>query len=250
MIEFAPLQLPHHVLLERRKEMKRTVICLVVVLLLVSVANAQTKSMTGTVIDYSVGNRGTWAGITIKVGNKKYFVYTESTEAPTPEIVGKVDEVGRTVQVFYTRIVNSPNSDGELRATKIVEIKEQRSSSARGSDGDSLAMPVREFVMLDPVKQKRILEVEYNKTIKNLLKTLRSSKDSKGVEKSAERYERDRKRADMIVEIASNVDGKELSDRFTDAAIRVPDAELSDVIIGFFFDKVKEREANAAKNKP
>lgn len=98
------------------------------------VANAQAKSMTGTVIDYSVGNRGTWAGITIKVGNKKYFVSTWSTESPTPKIVGKVDEVGRSVQVFYTRIVNSPGFDGELRATRIVEVG---SSSQRVAPRDS-----------------------------------------------------------------------------------------------------------------
>lgn len=110
--------------------MKRTVICLALMLLFVGVANAQTKSMTGTVIDYSVGNRGTWAGITIKVADKKYFVYTDSTESPTPQIAGKVDEVGRTVQVFYTRIINSPGLDGELRATRIVEV---------GSSGQGLA---------------------------------------------------------------------------------------------------------------
>lgn len=103
--------------------MKRTVICLALVLSFIGIANAQTKSMSGTVIDYTVGNRGTWAGITIKVGNEQYFVYTESTESPTPTMVGKINEIGRTVQVFYTRVVNSPGFDGELRATKIVEIK-------------------------------------------------------------------------------------------------------------------------------
>ena len=104
--------------------MKRIVICLVFVLLFLGFANAQTNSVTGTVVDYTVGNSGKWAGIDLKVGNKKYFVYTESANLPTPKIVGKVDEVGRTVQVFYTRIVKGqPGYDGELRATKIVEIK-------------------------------------------------------------------------------------------------------------------------------
>jgi hypothetical protein len=104
--------------------MKRTVMCLAIVLLFVGFANAQTESMVGTVVDYTVGNSGKWAGIDLKVSNKKYFVYTESANLPAPKIVGKVDEVGRTVQVFYTRIVKGqPGYDGELRATKIVEIK-------------------------------------------------------------------------------------------------------------------------------
>jgi hypothetical protein len=104
--------------------MKRIVICLFFVGLFVGLANAQTNSVTGTIVDYTVGNSGKWAGIDLKVGNKKYFVYTESVNLPTPKIVGKVDEVGRTVQVFYTKIVKGKSGyDGELRATKIVEIK-------------------------------------------------------------------------------------------------------------------------------
>lgn len=138
MIESAPLPLPHHALLKRRKEVKKTVLCLALVLLFVGVAHAQTKSMTGTVIDYTVGNRGTWAGITIKVGNKKYFIYTESIESPAPKVVGKVDEVGRTVQVFYTRVVNSTGLDGELRATRIVEVESSsRRVAPRGAQPES-----------------------------------------------------------------------------------------------------------------
>lgn len=107
--------------------MKRIVICLVFVLLFVGVANAQTKSMTGTVIERPMGMYK-WAAIVIKVGDKKYFVYTESGEFPTPKTVGIIDEVGRRVQVFYTKIV--PSSDGyngELRATKIIEVKKSKS---------------------------------------------------------------------------------------------------------------------------
>jgi|GEM_PF-2886022 len=54
-----------------------------------------------------MGNSGRWAGIVIEVANRKYFVYTESVDLPTPKTVGRVAEVGRTVQVFYTRIENS-----------------------------------------------------------------------------------------------------------------------------------------------
>ena len=116
--------------------MKRVVICLVFVGLFVGLANAQTNSVTGTVVDYTVGNSGKWTGIDLKVGNKKYFVYTESVNLPTPKIVGKVDEAGRTVQVFYTRIVKGqPGYDGELRATKIVEIKTNSTNQNVASRG-------------------------------------------------------------------------------------------------------------------
>src|SRR5215216_4193161 len=115
--------------------MKGIMICLVLLLLFSGVANAQTKSMTGTVIDNPKGMYK-WEGIVIKVGNKRYFVYTFSTTLPTPKIAGKIDEVGRTVQVFYTRIVPSSDGyDGEVRATKIVEVKKPNTSTnERNSD--------------------------------------------------------------------------------------------------------------------
>jgi hypothetical protein len=115
--------------------MKGIVICCVVVLLFVGVANAQTKTMTGTVIDAPRGMYK-WAAIVIEVGNKKYFVATESTDpTPNPKTVGRIDEVGRVVQVFYTKIVNMRGYDGEVRATKIVEVKKSNTSSnERGSD--------------------------------------------------------------------------------------------------------------------
>lgn len=108
--------------------MKRIVICSVFMLLFVAVANAQTKTMTGTVIDAPRGMYK-WAAIVIQVGNKKYFVYTESGVS-NPRIVGVVDEVGRRVQVYYTRIVPSSDGyDGEVRATRIVEVKKSSTSS-------------------------------------------------------------------------------------------------------------------------
>jgi hypothetical protein len=106
-------------------KVKRILICLVFMLSCVGVANAQTKTMTGTVIDNPRGMYK-WAAIVIKVGDKKYFVYTESGDLPTPKTSGVIDEVGRRVRVFYTKAVNSPGYDGELRATKIIEIKKTR----------------------------------------------------------------------------------------------------------------------------
>ncbi len=107
--------------------MKKFVICLCFVLLFVSFANSQTKSMTGTVAYYSTGASGNFEVIEVQVGNKKYEVYLFRKDLPSPRIVGTVNEVGRTVQVFYTKVVNSQSYDGELRATKIVEIKKSKS---------------------------------------------------------------------------------------------------------------------------
>lgn len=106
--------------------MKRIVICFVCVLLLAGLSNAQTKSMTGTVIEIQTGTYK-WGGIVIKVGDKKYFVYTFSGNYPTPQTIGKVEEVGRTVQVFYSKIEKG-TYDGDVIATKIVEVKKSNSS--------------------------------------------------------------------------------------------------------------------------
>lgn len=101
--------------------MKRIVICLVLVLLFVGVANSQTTSMTGTVVSHSTGASGNFEVIDVQVGNKRYEVYLFRKDLPEPKIVGTVNEVGRSVQIFYTKIVN-----GEVRATKIVEVKKSK----------------------------------------------------------------------------------------------------------------------------
>jgi hypothetical protein len=112
-------------------KMKRIVICLFFVVLLAGFVNAQTKTMTGTVVETPRGMYK-WEAIVVKVGNKKYFVYTLSGNHPTPKIIGKVDEVGRTVQFFYTKIENG-EYDGEVFATKIVEIKKSNISATETS---------------------------------------------------------------------------------------------------------------------
>ena len=107
--------------------MKRIVICLVFVLLFVGIVDAQTKSMTGIVTYYSVGNKGNWAGIDVEVGNKKYYVSVFGVDISTTKIVGTIDEVGRVVRVYYTKIVRLQGYDGELKATKIIEVKKSKS---------------------------------------------------------------------------------------------------------------------------
>ena len=97
--------------------MRVVVICLVFVLL-VGTAHAQTKSLTGTIVYHSTGASGNFEIIEVQVGNKKYGVYLFRKDLPTPRIVGTVNEVGRVVRIHYSKIV-----DGELRATKIVEVK-------------------------------------------------------------------------------------------------------------------------------
>jgi hypothetical protein len=103
--------------------MKRTMICLALAVLFVGVASGQTRSLIGTVIDAPKGMYA-WAAIVIKVGNKKYYIPTLGKGVPTQRTKGVVDEVGRTVRVFYTK--STPKSDGydsELKAIKIVEVK-------------------------------------------------------------------------------------------------------------------------------
>lgn len=88
--------------------------------------SAQTKSVNGTVVDYWVNNNGTSEMITVKVGSKRYEVFITRPDLRQPRIVGTVNEIGRVVRVYYTSIVRSEDADGELRATRIVEIKKSK----------------------------------------------------------------------------------------------------------------------------
>jgi hypothetical protein len=106
--------------------MRKTAICLVLAFLFIGVANAQTKSMTGTVVSVERGMYA-WEAIVIQVGGKKYFVYTLCGDC-NPKIVGKVDEVGRDVTFYYLRIDRSSDGyDGEVKATRIVAVKKSKS---------------------------------------------------------------------------------------------------------------------------
>ncbi len=107
--------------------MRKIAICLVLAFLFIGVANAQTKSMTGTVVSVE---RGMYAreAIVVQVGGKKYFIYTSCPECPNTKIMGKVDEVGRKVTFSYSRIERSSDYyDGEVKATRIVEVKKTKS---------------------------------------------------------------------------------------------------------------------------
>lgn len=118
--------------------MKSIVMYVVCAFLFVGVADAQTKSVVGTVVDYTVGNKGNWSTIDIKVGNKKYLVYTLSYDKPSPKIVGKVEEVGRTVRVFFTKMSKRESGyDGELHAVKIVEVRNVQSVNSGPQPGAS-----------------------------------------------------------------------------------------------------------------
>jgi hypothetical protein len=101
--------------------MKKFVICLVFVVLFVGFANAQTKSVTGTVVYYTSGASGNFEIIEVQVGNRKYEVYLFRKDLPSPKIVGTVNEVGRVVRIYYSKIVG-----GELRATRVVEVRKAR----------------------------------------------------------------------------------------------------------------------------
>jgi hypothetical protein len=103
--------------------MKRILISFLFVSIFACLANAQTQSITGTVIDTQQGMYK-WAAIVIRVDDgKRYLVYTLSGDYPTPQTIGRIDEVGRRVQVFYNKILQPSDYDGDVVATKILEIK-------------------------------------------------------------------------------------------------------------------------------
>jgi hypothetical protein len=109
--------------------MKHVVMILVGIGILAIVGGAQqqaTKSLTGTVVNTEKGMYK-WGGIYVKSGSKTYWVYTfcgENTTYCSPKVIGNVEQTGRRVRVFYTRIAPSEmNTDGEIRATKIVALK-------------------------------------------------------------------------------------------------------------------------------
>lgn len=93
-------------------------IFLVYFISLASVSYSQTKSITGTVVDYWVNNKGTSESITVKVGSNEYTAYITRPDLRQPRIIGNVNQVGKTVRIYYTSVVN-----GELKATKIEEVK-------------------------------------------------------------------------------------------------------------------------------
>lgn len=116
--------------------MRKAAVCLLLTLLFAVPAEAQkVKTMTGTVVKTILSNK--WGGIVIKVGNRMYGIETEyfpgvnDEPRSEPKITGSI-EVGRRVQVFYTKIDNTFDYEGVkswLQATKIVEVK--RTSSPK-----------------------------------------------------------------------------------------------------------------------
>ena len=107
--------------------MKRIVICLAFVMLLSGASFAQTKTLTGTVINYSQGNKGNWETIDVKTADKTYLVYILSVDYPAAKLSGTVKQAGRTVKVFYTRnIAKSGDYAGDVIATKVVEIRKPK----------------------------------------------------------------------------------------------------------------------------
>ncbi|HEX9961008.1 MAG TPA: hypothetical protein VGB00_08750, partial [Pyrinomonadaceae bacterium] len=106
--------------------MRKFAIFLFLAFLFVGIANAQTKSMTGTVVSVERGMYA-WEAIVVQVGGKKYFVYTSCPECPNTKIAGKIDEVGRKVTFSYSRIERgSDGYAGEVKATGITEVKKSK----------------------------------------------------------------------------------------------------------------------------
>ena len=125
--------------------MKKFVICLLFTLSFVGFAEAQkVKTITGTVEKVILSNR--WTGIVIKVGDEKYVVQTGFMPSAGDQmrgdkvgwsvrLVGNVEEVGRKVQVFYTKKDCTIELEDDvpcfLKANKIIAVKKQSKSSKK-----------------------------------------------------------------------------------------------------------------------
>jgi hypothetical protein len=71
-------------------------------------------------VSYSTGASGNFEVIEVQVGNKKYEIYLFRKDLRIPIMVGTVNEVGRVVRVYYSKIV-----DGELRQQRLPKSKNQ-----------------------------------------------------------------------------------------------------------------------------
>lgn len=101
---------------------------------------AQSKSITGKVTGYDCTMRG-WCSITVQSGQRSYSILLEAgafapaeersdgsypSSPSVPKTIGNVTKIGRMVQVFYN---GGAWEYGDLRATKVIEIKKPKSKS-------------------------------------------------------------------------------------------------------------------------
>jgi hypothetical protein len=135
--------------------MKRILTSFLAVLVVTSLANAQTKAMSGTVITTVVGAQ--WSGIVIQVANKKYGVQTSYEPSAGDEArgergwhartVGNVNE-GHRVEVYYTKMdCSHAYEEGVpcwLTATRVVELKQSPVASSTPSSLAPTRAPSKE----------------------------------------------------------------------------------------------------------
>lgn len=108
--------------------MKIVFVSVMLLFAFVGTFNAQSKSMTGKVTNFDSGASGRFGIITVIVGGKEYFAYTESANGEksyNPKVTGDVTTVGKTVRIYYSRFVRE-NNDLRIIATRIVEFKQPK----------------------------------------------------------------------------------------------------------------------------
>ncbi len=106
------------------------------------------------------------------------------------------------------------------------------------------ATPIRVYEQASPTQQAEILKDSYKTAVANTISSLRATHFKNGKEKTPERIERDKVRADIIERIAPHLTDKQeialtsLIDQFAQAQ---PDTELEDVIASFLLTEANNQ---------
>lgn len=160
--------------------MRQILIVLAVLALLSASANAQSKSVEGTVTELHDG--GDFKGLSVNVGkslprgnyvadgSKSFFVFTTASRGcrtpkctsaihyRAPKIEGSISKVGQRIRVHYSRIDDEHGFGWILRATKIVQITDTGGASSNvrsvATNGDVTQIPNDLFPELMRVARK------------------------------------------------------------------------------------------------
>ena len=92
--------------------------------------------------------------------------------------------------------------------------------------------------------QSKVLQDTYFATAEKVLTMLRSSTDTHGNPKTAERLQSDRERANRFHETMLHVDSDKLADMIERALEAAPNANLENVILAYFLSEEKARNTN------
>ncbi|MGA7950940.1 MAG: hypothetical protein WCA45_12390, partial [Thiobacillaceae bacterium] len=109
----------------------------------------------------------------------------------------------------------------------------------------ALAVPLSVFEQAgnDPARQTQIFKTDYEAAVAGTLTALRNTHFKDGKEKTPQRIERDKERADRIEQIAPHLTKnqvKALISLIAQYAAAQPNTELGDVIVSFLLTEAKK----------